>query len=148
MDREKRTATWSVPASSTQETPVLLAEPCRPISPCWTSPRGCSAFLPRALPSRKNAPPRAQPAHVANLSLRFPRGFVTSQLLRGAGTCGYGVQVDIGVWRSGGLAALGPAMGHLCQFSLCRPGLANREPAMTRPLGHRRFGLRKAVWVR
>src|SRR5918994_3216860 len=101
MDREKRTATWSVPASSSQETPVLLAEPCRPISPCKTSPRGCSAFLPRALPSRKKAPPSAQPAHVANLSLRFPSGFVTSLLLQGRGL------VDMSLKSISGLMAIG-----------------------------------------
>ena len=86
-DREKRTATWSVPASSSQATPVLPTAPRRPIIPSRTSPRGCSAFLPRALPSRKNAPPRALPTNVASISPRHLSGFVTSQLLQGAGLC-------------------------------------------------------------
>jgi hypothetical protein len=66
-----------VPASSSQGTPVLPTAPRRPISPCRTSPRGCSAFLPRALPSRKNAPPRALPTKVASISPRHLSGFVT-----------------------------------------------------------------------
>jgi hypothetical protein len=56
-DRESRTATWLVPASSSQGTPVLPTAPARPITPSKTSPRGWSAFLPRALPSRKTFPP-------------------------------------------------------------------------------------------
>jgi hypothetical protein len=74
-----------VPASSSQATPVLPTAPCRPISPCRTSPRGCSAFLPRALPSRKNARPRAPPTNVASISPRHLSEFVTSQLLRAGG---------------------------------------------------------------
>jgi hypothetical protein len=93
-DREKRTATWSVPASSSQATPVLPTAPRRPIIPSRTSPRGCSAFLPRALPSRKNAPPRALPTNVASISPRHLSGFVTSQLLRGAGLAGRRARVE------------------------------------------------------
>jgi len=55
--------------------------------PLQHSPRGCSAFLPRALPSRKNAPPRALPTNVASISPTHLSGFVMSQLLRGAGIC-------------------------------------------------------------
>ena len=59
-DWEKRTATWSVPASSSQATPVLPTAPRRPIIPSRTSPRRCSAFLPRAVPSRKKRPSQSR----------------------------------------------------------------------------------------
>src|SRR5215217_1200178 len=67
-DREKRSSTSSLPAPSSQETPVVHEQPCLRSTPRRISPRGCKAFLDeaRSLPIKKKTPPSALPATVAD----------------------------------------------------------------------------------
>jgi hypothetical protein len=86
-DREKRTATWSVPASSSQPTPVLPTAPRRPFIPSQDLTSRMQRFPAAGLAEQEKRPPRALPTNVASISPRHLSGFVTSQLLRGAWLC-------------------------------------------------------------